>query len=179
MAKKATKRLLSADTYISMALGLAVILLVGAAVFNVFSKRAIQNNTAQIDADSAHASVPLIHRIQEEETLWSISTKYYQNGYHWVDIQKANNLSNPDFLIVGQIITIPAVIEQAGDIGPEMAASTDAKPLHESVTVMQGDSLWTIAQREYQNPYRWTDIADANKLTNPDIIHIGNILRLP
>jgi nucleoid-associated protein YgaU len=177
MAKKATKRFLSADTYISMALGFAVILLVGAALFNVLSKRT-NPNTAQTDDDSARGSVPLLHRIQEDETLWSIATKYYQNGYHWVDIEKANDLKDADYLMVGQVITIPAVSEEKGDID-SLAASTDSKPMHESVTIAQGDSLWTIALREYGNPYRWTDIAKINNLTNPDIIHAGNILRLP
>jgi nucleoid-associated protein YgaU len=178
MARKAKKRFLSADTYISMALGLAVILLVGAALFNVLSKRAVQDNPEQTAGESAHESVQLIHRVQEDETLWSIATTYYQNGYHWVDIQKANNLIDPDLLITGQIVVIPAVSQETGEVD-SLAASTDAKPLHEWVTVTQGESLWIIALREYGDPYRWTDIAEVNKLTNPDIIHAGNILRLP
>jgi len=161
-----------------MALGFAVVLLVGAAIFNSFSNRAGKNNTTQTANDSQHGSVPLIHRIQEDETLWSIATKYYQNGYHWVEIKEANNLENPDALVVGQVLTIPAVVQESGDID-SLAASTDARPLHESVIVTKGESLWTIALREYEDPYRWTDIAKANNLANPDIIHPGNILRLP
>lgn len=177
MAKKAKKRFLSADTYISMALGFAVVLLVGASLFNFFTKNAKQTNT-QADADSQRVSVPLIHRIQENETLWSIATTYYQNGYNWTDIKVANNLENPDVLVIGQVITIPAIQTNTGDID-SLAATIDAKPLHDSVTVTQGESLWTIALREYGNPYRWTDIAHINNLANPDIIHTGNVLRLP
>jgi nucleoid-associated protein YgaU len=177
MAKKANKHFLSADTYISMALGLAVVLLVGAAFFNFLSKRTTTNND-QTDSDSQRVSVPLIHRIAEEETLWSISTKYYQNGYHWVEIQNANNLSNPDYLTVGQILTIPAITEDTGSVDT-LAASVDSKPIHESVTVAPDESLWVIALREYGNPYRWTDIAKENNLKNPNIIYAGNILRLP
>jgi len=178
MARKAKKQFLSADTYISMALGLAVVLLVGAAFFNFLSKKTTPNSTDQTDTDSQRVSVPLIHRIAEDETLWSISTKYYQNGYHWVEIQKANNLSDPDYLTVGQILTIPAVKTDTGDID-SLAATTDNKPIHESVTVAPGESLWVIASREYGNPYRWTDIAKENNLANPDLIYPGTILRLP
>jgi nucleoid-associated protein YgaU len=178
MAKKAKKHFLSADTYISMALGLAVVLLVGAALFNILSKKTTSTNESSIDADSMRNSVPLIHRIQENETLWNIAETYYQNGYHWIDIQKANNLTNPDELTVGQVITIPAMSQDEGDIDA-IAASTDNKPIHESVTVSQGESLWSIALREYGNPYRWMDIANVNNLANPDIIHTGNVLRLP
>ncbi|HSW88483.1 MAG TPA: LysM peptidoglycan-binding domain-containing protein [Candidatus Saccharimonadales bacterium] len=46
-------------------------------------------------------------------------------------------------------------------------------------TVKLGDSLWNIAQRAYSNGDKWVDIAKANNLTNPSIIHSGNILKIP
>ena len=46
-------------------------------------------------------------------------------------------------------------------------------------TVKAGEDLWDIAIKVYNNGYRWTDIAKANKLTNPSVIHSGNVLRLP
>lgn len=46
-------------------------------------------------------------------------------------------------------------------------------------TVVQGDNLWTIAERAYGDGYKWVEIARANKLDNPDIIHAGNKLTLP
>lgn len=49
----------------------------------------------------------------------------------------------------------------------------------EEYTVVSGDNLWTIAERAYADGYKWTEIAKANNLVNPDIIHPGNKLRLP
>jgi len=46
-------------------------------------------------------------------------------------------------------------------------------------TVVKGDTLWDIAQRAYGDPYRWSDIAKANSLVNPNLIHPGNALSLP
>lgn len=46
-------------------------------------------------------------------------------------------------------------------------------------TVVRGDTLWDIAVRAYGNGYRWTEIAEANNLANPNIIHSGNVLVLP
>lgn len=46
-------------------------------------------------------------------------------------------------------------------------------------TVQHGDSLWKIAEDAYGDPYRWVDIAKANDLANPDVIHAGNVFVLP
>lgn len=48
-----------------------------------------------------------------------------------------------------------------------------------SYTVVKGDNLWDIAVRAYGDGYRWSDIARANKLVNPSVIHAGNVLIIP
>lgn len=48
-----------------------------------------------------------------------------------------------------------------------------------SYTVQKGDYLWDIAVRAYGDGYRWVDIARANNLSNPDIIHSGNVFAIP
>jgi nucleoid-associated protein YgaU len=45
--------------------------------------------------------------------------------------------------------------------------------------VTQGDSLWSIAAKEYGNPGDWRLIADANKIDNPRIITPGEELVVP
>lgn len=49
----------------------------------------------------------------------------------------------------------------------------------ETYTVVEGDSLWSIAERAYGDPYRWVDIASANELVNPNLIHPGNNFTIP
>lgn len=46
-------------------------------------------------------------------------------------------------------------------------------------TVVRGDNLWNIAVAAYGDGFRWVDIAKANKLANPSIIHAGNVLTIP
>ncbi|MBI4089128.1 MAG: LysM peptidoglycan-binding domain-containing protein [Candidatus Levybacteria bacterium] len=46
-------------------------------------------------------------------------------------------------------------------------------------TVKPGDDLWTISENVYKDGYKWTELARANKLQNPDIIHSGNKLTIP
>ena len=46
-------------------------------------------------------------------------------------------------------------------------------------TVVKGDTLWAIAQKYYGDGNKYKDIAKANNLSNPDIIHAGQKLLIP
>lgn len=46
-------------------------------------------------------------------------------------------------------------------------------------TVVRGDNLWDIAVAAYGNGFRWIEIAEANELVHPSIIHAGNVLKIP
>lgn len=41
------------------------------------------------------------------DNLWSIAVRSYGDGYQWVNIAKANNLSNPDLIYPGNVLKIP------------------------------------------------------------------------
>jgi 5'-nucleotidase/UDP-sugar diphosphatase len=69
----------------------------------------------------------------------------------------------------------PAPAETAAPAATEAPASAASK----SHTVARGDSLWKIAEATYGDGERWTDIAQANSLRNPDHIEIGQELELP
>ncbi len=46
-------------------------------------------------------------------------------------------------------------------------------------TVTQGDSLWSIAAQEYEDPEKWKVIAKENGILNPLELFPGQTLRLP
>ena len=46
-------------------------------------------------------------------------------------------------------------------------------------TVVKGDTLWGIAQKYYGDGNKYKDIAKANNISNPDIIHAGQKLIIP
>ncbi|MBA3658822.1 MAG: LysM peptidoglycan-binding domain-containing protein [Gemmatimonadales bacterium] len=66
---------------------------------------------------------------------------------------------------------------------PTPAASAPSTPATASrtYTVVKGDSLSKIAKREYGDAARWHAIYDANrdKISNPDLIHPGQVLTIP
>jgi nucleoid-associated protein YgaU len=184
MVQKNQNKLQSFDAYVSMALGLAAVLIIGAVVFNMVSK----NKSGMIDQKAEESkkennqavSLPANHTVKAGETLWTIAQEYYQSGYNWTDIASANNLKNPDDIHVGNTIIIPSVTAKSQTLGQVTeTAATEKKPEAKTYTVVAGDNLWKIAVASYNDGYRWVEIAKANNLTNPDIIHPGNVLTLP
>lgn len=162
-----------------MILGAIVIVVIGALVVNYFrnidSGSILRENDAASTVDSL--SLPTTHTVTSGENLWSIAETYFESGYNWVDIASANELSSPGFIDNGQKLTIP-------DAEPMQATITIADSSASAIngatyTVASGDSLWDISVRAYGDGYRWSDIASENDLTNPNIIHSGNLLVLP
>ena len=181
MWKSLIKKFDSTDSLVSMALGLAVVLVIGMTLVN-YVKSKSQQSTGSTKVEEAakpgDAVLPTKHVVKEGETLWSIAQSYYKSGYNWVDIQKENNLISADVIESGQSLTIPKVTPIVVQ-GQVSSASTSVEPKDKSYTVAQGDDLWDIAVKQYGNGYRWVDIAKANNLENPDLIHTGNVLNLP
>ena len=47
------------------------------------------------------------YTVVKGDNLWSISVRAYADGYRWVELAKANNLTRPGYIEVGQVITLP------------------------------------------------------------------------
>jgi len=123
--------------------------------------------------------LPQVHQVKTGERLWDIAIQYYGSGYNWVDIAKANNLTNPNVITVDQKLVIPAVAEKTLISTNTTTIQGTTQITSDNYTVIRGDSLWKIAVRAYGDGYKWVEIAKTNKLVNPGIIHPGNVLVLP
>jgi len=208
------------ENNISMLLGAAVIVIVGFLVVNYF--RNIEDNGTTLPSggtstEQTAIKLPTSHVVGSGETLWSIAEKYYKSGYNWVDIQKANNLSDASVITKGQTLTIPSVEAKTATTktsqliseatpsaspiaiasptpneiavpatisgttkgGTETVKTENTQISGDTYTVVHGDNLWTIAVKAYGNGYKWSQIANANKLVHPGIIHAGNVLQIP
>ncbi len=94
-------------------------------------------------------------------------------------------------VIIAAILLISFVRGRNAGTGGEMqgdSSSTQSPELSDGVkvvegeklyTVKAGDDLWKIAEKVYKDGYKWVEIAKVNSLTNPNFIHVGNMLKLP
>ncbi|WP_299038345.1 transglycosylase family protein [uncultured Pseudokineococcus sp.] len=108
------------------------------------------------------------YTVRSGDTLGSIAAA---NGTTWQRLFEANRdrLSNPNSIRVGQVLRLT---------GGSGGGGTTPAPSGGSYTVRSGDTLSSIAAA---NGTTWRAIYDANRdrLSNPNSISIGQVLRLP
>jgi nucleoid-associated protein YgaU len=72
--------------------------------------------------------------------------------------------------------------------GPAWASNTQTgeappppppPPAVRTDTVVSGDTLWAISERFYGDGSRYQQIANASGISNPDLIHPGQVLTIP
>lgn len=95
----------------------------------------------------------IIHVVQRGETLWRISNLY---GVSINEIVRANQLADPNVLVVGQSLVIPT-----------------QDNIH---IVRPGESLWLIANRYGVS---LQDLIRENQIQNPSLIYPGQLIRIP
>jgi len=208
------------ESYTSLLLGIIVVVIATILVISLVRNRnrvevpqATNQETATQELDKpleevTDADLPTTYVVAAGDDLWSIADKVYKSGYNWVDIAKANNLTDPGTIEVGTKLAIPklnTVIaqevtptqvpaenvmsdenvdqstqstkgEQTSPVAPQPSAD---KISGDSYTIRRGDYLWEIAVRAYGDGYKWVEIARINNLTNPNLIHAENVLKLP
>ncbi len=174
--KKLLKTIKLNEENISMVLGAIVLVVVGILVVNYFKDKktgTITENSTQVSAQSEHTVV-------KGETLWSIAESSYGSGYNWGEIKKANNLTSDD-IEVGQKLIIPSDVKPSDPTTTVKSQDTKGvSPISgENYVIVKGDCLWDIAVRAYGDGFKWTEIAKANSLVNPNLIYPGNTLVLP
>lgn len=184
MWKEFLRNLKLSESYISMALGLLVVIVIGVLLFNFFSGRGKPGvptpGVKTEEEQPVPTSLPTSHTVVDGENLWLIAEKYFNSGYNWADIAQENKLSDPNYLEVGQVLAIPKVEPILPVTGTTGTSETIASPITGvSYTVVTCDNLWDIAVRAYGDGFKWVQIAQANNLANPDLIHAGNVLTLP
>ncbi len=112
------------------------------------------------------ATIPATHTVAAGENLYRIGLKY---GISWVAIANANNLANPNILSVGQVLTLPGSTSPGP--GPTPSPQTET-----TYVVQPGDNLFRIGLKF---GISWVQIAEANGLVNPNVITVGDELKIP
>src|SRR5205814_1713062 len=97
-------------------LGLLIVLVAAILAFNYFSKGGQSlgpaQSTEQTPQQQAQENVnadnlPGNYTVKEGDTLFSIANLYYRDEYKFNKIARANNISDPNLIEVGTVLTIP------------------------------------------------------------------------
>ena len=183
-------------SYVSLAYGIITVVVLFVIVF-LGIRSIAQKNKGEISDDATNietiSNISESYVVQGGETLFSIAEKFYQNGELWPTIAAENKIQNPNALEKGTKLNIPksetSAMETAEEKIDQVPVQED-KPVTQTVpvqdkitantyTVVRGDNLWNIAVRAYGDGFKWTEIAKANNLANPSLIHSGNVFKLP
>ncbi len=177
--KKFLKNLKLNEESISMVLGALVIVIVGVLIVNYFKDKRSQVTPVALTTTN-QSQIGKIHTVVAGETLWSISEDVYGSGYNWTDVYNANKLTSEN-IDVGLELTMPDVSAKQPTATKQVSTiSQDTQTISaDSYTIVHGDNLWKIAVRAYGDGYKWVEIAKANGLQNPNVIHAGNVLVIP
>ena len=217
---------------LSLFLGALIILVVGILIFNYFNRNkpdlgpSQQTETTQQE-DVSPQQLPGKYTVKEGDTLFIIAENYYQDGSKFEEIAKANNITDVNSIVVGQILEIPKLadtspvpvasetpspaispapsitpsesptpaptveptptpapqqVETPGSKGgtPEVITTDDWGPkiTGNTYTVQEGDWLSTIAGRAYGDIFAFQKLAEANNISNPDLIYPGQVLTI-
>ncbi len=194
----------NSGSYKNLLYGAVTVVILAVIVF--LGIRTLSQNQGDIndDAVTIEEEGTTNYEVVEGDTLWSISEKVYGTGFNWQLIADSNDLEDPNNLEAGTTLTIPSLSPtetqeedpeetqeteetQEEDVEPTQAVETEEESVEPQqaqsnateYTVVRGDSLWSIAEAQYNDGYKWVEIARANELVNPNIIHAGNSLVLP
>ncbi len=118
------------------------------------------------------SETPGQYTVQVGDTLYSIASRH---GVSVDAVARANGITNPAFIYVGQVLTIPA-----NGTAPAPAPQPQPQPScpgGETIHVVQrGENLFRIALR-YNFDYYY--LARYNGISNPGSIYVGQRIRIP
>lgn len=120
---------------VSLILGGLIILVIGLLIFNYFNKGKsslgpAQQAQQQEKQDVSKDNLPGSYTVKEEDTLFTIAEKYYDNGSRFSEIAKANNISDPNQIEAGLVLQIPKPESQLAKASttPEPTSTPEASP---------------------------------------------------
>ncbi len=113
----------------------------------------------------------IIHVVGWGDTLYSVSRLY---GVSVEEIMRLNNMTDPNYVSVGQKLYITAgqIAEGRAKLETDVAVSS----VPNSYMVQRGDTLYSIARRFGSTV---SEMAQLNNIYDPTYIYVGQVLAIP
>ena len=202
-SEKIQSDLKNRQSSMSLVLGALIVIVLGVLLYNYINKPNLPNTTTQSaqtqTGDVSKNALPGKYTVKAGDTLFKIAQNYYNDGYQFGLIVKANNIVDANNISVGQVLEIPKMTQasstpsEAPTPSPTPSASPVSKQTNEpqtmtqwgasitgsTYTVVEGDWLSKIAGRAYGDIYAYPRIAQANNIINVNVIEPGMVLKIP
>ncbi len=185
------------ENYAGFILGAIILVAIGILVANYFVKST--NTVSDIKTDISNVEQTKTVTVEKGESLSSIAKRELGDADLWPKLVEENKLESTT-VEVGQKLIIPVVATPSTAMteetkttpapvatqAPEVNVTTMAEkvqPKSGEYQVVEGDTLWEIAQAQYGDPNMWKEIASVNgvkynSLGNP-LIYSGSVIKLP
>nr|NLD41775.1 LysM peptidoglycan-binding domain-containing protein [Actinomycetales bacterium] len=135
---------------------------------------------------SAH---PGPYTVEAGDSLYAIAAKFLGDGERWPELAQLNyGVTQAD----GSALGASHVIETGWVLqlpdGAADPASASASTVTIEHAVVEGDTLWDIADRYLGDPYKWPDLYEATRgmvqpdggqIVDPDLIYPGWVVSVP
>lgn len=159
MARRKTNLLANwQENWAGLVVGAIIVVIIALLVVNFINRgrdAQIDNGASTDMTTSQDEKSQNQYKIVAGDSLSKIAQNYYQDESYWPVLASANNISNPNVIYVDSILQIPSK-EDASQIRTQMTQTT--------YKVVQGDTLFAIAQKLYGDGSKWPIIARANNL---------------
>jgi nucleoid-associated protein YgaU len=120
------------QNYLNLILGGLIVIVLAVLIYNYFNKpntdlgTSQQTENQQMQGDVEKENLPGNYTVKQGDTLFTIAQKYYDDGYKYTEIVKANNLKDENSLEVGQVLNIPKLENASASPSAEASASPEA-----------------------------------------------------
>ncbi len=117
----------------------------------------------------------LTYIVAKGDTYWTISQKY---GISLDELLSANNAHQNPYLDIGDSVKIPKSVSSGGNNNNTQGESSNTTPsiTYKNYTAKNGDTLWNIA---IAHGIPFTELLDANSLTQSSYVKPGTVLKIP
>ena len=133
---------------------------------------------AEIAEPGANCAGNIVHIVQPGETLSGLAAQY---GLAEAQIVQANGLPDPNLIYYGLPLVIPTCGTPAAPVPSVVPVTSAPAPVAPAATpgrhiVQAGETVWSIS---VQYGVTQDDIVQANSLSNPGLIYVGQSLVIP
>ena len=168
------------ENYASFILGAIIIVILGLLVANFITSRngnildSRNDEIGQSGQTAGENTRGKEYTVKANDSLSKIAESEYGDKMLWPVLARANNIQTPNLIYADTVLKLPSK-EEADALKEDMTIT--------SYKVLEGDTLFKIAEKVYGNGGMWGKIASANKVGrlpngNP-LIFAGSTITIP